>query len=71
MFLQVVHRHLFQDVYEWAGDLRTVGIEKGQESFCPPCSVALPMIHVTERIYESKLLAQIAGQDLDSAPWRG
>lgn len=67
MFLQAVHRHLFQDVYEWAGELRTVGIEKEQESFCPPRSVALPMTHVTERIYESTLLAQVAGQDLPHA----
>lgn len=34
-YLQRIHQHLFQDVYEWAGDLRTVGIEKGGESFCP------------------------------------
>ncbi|MDE9363979.1 Fic family protein [Luteipulveratus sp. YIM 133132] len=27
--LQAIHRHLFQDVYDWAGDLRTVGITKG------------------------------------------
>ena len=26
--LQAVHRHLFQDVYEWAGQLRTVDIRK-------------------------------------------
>lgn len=35
-YLQRIHQHLFQDVYEWAGELRTVGIEKGGESFCPP-----------------------------------
>jgi cell filamentation protein len=39
-FLQAIHRHLFQDVYLWAGDVRTVGIEKGDESFCPPDSIA-------------------------------
>ena len=27
--VQAIHRHLFQDVYPWAGDLRTVGISKG------------------------------------------
>lgn len=27
--LQAVHRHLFQDVYEWAGQVRTVEIRKG------------------------------------------
>ena len=28
--LQAIHRHLFQDVYEWAGELRTVGMQKGE-----------------------------------------
>lgn len=31
-----VHRHLFQDVYEWAGQPRTVRISKGGNPFCFP-----------------------------------
>lgn len=27
--LRAIHRHLFQDVYEWAGEYRTVNIAKG------------------------------------------
>lgn len=37
--LKALHFHLFQDVYEWAGELRTVGIAKGEgddTSFIPP-----------------------------------
>jgi cell filamentation protein len=30
-----IHRHLFQDVYEWAGQWRTVDISKGGSSFIP------------------------------------
>ncbi len=36
--LHAIHRHLFQDVYEWAGELRTVDIRKnveGAEFFLP------------------------------------
>ncbi|WP_454138835.1 Fic/DOC family protein [Microbacterium paulum] len=36
--LRAIHRHLFQDVYEWAGELRTVDIKKnveGAEHFLP------------------------------------
>ena len=29
--VQAIHRHLFQDVYEWAGQLRTVDMFKNQE----------------------------------------
>ena len=31
--LRTIHRHLFQDVYEWAGKLRTVEIAKGDQQF--------------------------------------
>jgi cell filamentation protein, protein adenylyltransferase len=31
--LQAIHRYLFQDVYGWAGQLRTVNISKGQSTF--------------------------------------
>ena len=34
--LRAIHRHLFQDVYTWAGALRTVRISKGGSSFCYP-----------------------------------
>jgi cell filamentation protein len=33
--LQAFHRHVFGDVYDWAGELRTVSIGKGQ-LFCLP-----------------------------------
>ena len=31
--LQAIHRHLFQDVYDWAGKIRTVEISKGGHQF--------------------------------------
>jgi cell filamentation protein len=31
--LRAIHRHLFQDVYDWAGALRTVEISKGGNQF--------------------------------------
>lgn len=34
--LQEIHRRLFQDVYPWAGEVRTVGIKKGESGFLPP-----------------------------------
>lgn len=64
LFFRAIHRHLFQDVYKWAGDLRTVGVEKGDEAFCPPNSVPQPVAHVAEQIHESMLLAKISSRDL-------
>ncbi|MDR0198271.1 MAG: Fic family protein [Methanomassiliicoccaceae archaeon] len=33
--LFAIHRHLFQDIYEWAGERRTVEIGKGGKQFFP------------------------------------
>lgn len=33
---KALHRHLFQDVYAWAGKFRTVRISKGGSTFCYP-----------------------------------
>jgi cell filamentation protein len=37
---QAIHRHLFQDVYAWAGELRTVRISKEGSMFCYPENIA-------------------------------
>ena len=34
--LQHLHRHIFQDVFEWAGKLRTVDLAKDGNVFCRP-----------------------------------
>jgi cell filamentation protein len=33
---KTIHRHLFQDVYDWAGEVRTVRISKDGSMFCYP-----------------------------------
>lgn len=32
--LQSLHKQLFQDIYHWAGEIRTVDISKGNTRFC-------------------------------------
>lgn len=34
--LKAVHKHLFQDVYAWAGEIRSVSISKGVDQFAAP-----------------------------------
>lgn len=36
---RAIHRHLFQDVYEWAGETRTVQTAKGGNLFCLPAYI--------------------------------
>ena len=40
---QAIHRHLFQDVYTWAGQFRTVRLAKGASVFCYPENIAREM----------------------------
>jgi cell filamentation protein len=52
--LQAMHRHLFQDVYDWAGQLRTVDISKGSSRF-GNCGMI--------ETYLGQQLAKIAGEN--------
>lgn len=38
-----IHRHLFQDVFSWAGQLRRVRISKAENMFCYPENIAAEM----------------------------
>ncbi len=61
--LKAIHRQLFQDVYHWAGDLRTVGIAKGEgldNSFIPPANIEQPIAHVAQRIAQSSFLRNVS-----------
>jgi len=63
--LRSLHQHLFQDIYEWAGDLRTVGIAKGGgESFAPPLSIDRPINYVAGQIQEKALLTSLTDVSL-------
>jgi len=37
--LKAIHAYLFQDVYEWAGEVRTVNIDKGGSTFARPAFI--------------------------------
>ena len=61
--LRAIHRHLFQDVYDWAGDVRTLEIAKGGSQFMFVRYIATGMGDVQRRIVEWKYLR---GLDADS-----
>lgn len=43
---RAIHRHLFQDVYAWAGTFRTVRIAKNGSMFCYPEHIDREMHHL-------------------------
>lgn len=58
--LQAIHKALFSDVYEWAGELRTIDIAKGQSYFANHAHIE----HAAQSIFTS-LAAEncLAGAD--------
>ena len=51
-----IHWHLFQDVFDWAGKLRTVRIAKGDSMFCYPEHIAGEMLKLFARLQAEQFL---------------
>jgi cell filamentation protein len=48
--LCAIHRHLFQDVYDWAGKPRTIEIAKGSSHFLPASRIEMGMADVHRQL---------------------
>ena len=55
--LQAIHRYLFGDVYEWAGELRTVNISKGSQRFAHHAHIARAAAPIFKQLAEENHLA--------------
>jgi len=55
--LKAIHRHLFQDIYAWAGKLRTVEISKGGSQFMFRQYIETGMADVHKRIVKAHTFA--------------
>lgn len=64
--LQVIHRYIFQDLYEWAGRFRTVNISKGGHLFGLADFLAPALQQTLEKLARENYLA-----DLDAARFAG
>jgi cell filamentation protein len=54
--LQGIHRYLFQDVYEWAGEFRTVDIAKGNSYFAHVPYIESTLKDLVEKLSEERHL---------------
>jgi cell filamentation protein len=57
--LQAIHRHLLQDVYDWAGQIRTVEIAKGGKPFIHHRFIRTGMADVHQRIERAGFLKNL------------
>lgn len=51
--LKAIHKHLFQDVYDWAGEIRTVELSKGGNQFQLQGYLETGVAHVHQRIVDA------------------
>ena len=68
--LCAVHRHLFQDIYAWAGMLRTVEIAKGGQHFQFHRLIETGMADVHRRLANANFLHGLAPWEFASAAGR-
>lgn len=61
---RAVHRHLFQDVYRWAGRYRTVRTAKDGSPFCYPEYIRPEMEKLFARLRREAILGQVLPFDI-------
>ena len=58
-----IHKHLFQDVYDWAGNIRTVRISKDGSPFCFPENVESQMKSLFGDLAKARHLRGLSADD--------
>jgi cell filamentation protein len=62
-----VHRHLFRDVYAWAGRFRQVRIGKNGSMFCYPENIPEQMRRLFDSLADQNCLRDLEGEPFSSA----
>jgi cell filamentation protein, protein adenylyltransferase len=60
---KAIHRHLFQDVYDWAREARTVRISKDNSMFCYPENIESEATKLFARLRADKFLQGLSSKD--------
>lgn len=59
---RAIHAHLFQDVFDWAGQYRTIRLSKGGNAFCYPENIRPAMTALFDGLRRERFLR---GRDAD------
>lgn len=60
--LKAIHRHLFQDIYAWAGETRTVELNKGGQQFQFRRFIETGLSDVHKRLSGTNFLKDLSGK---------
>ena len=61
--LQDIHHHLFQDIYEWAGEIRQIEFHKGGNMFMPSNRIEMGMHDVHNRLKAQNFLRDLPEEE--------
>ena len=64
--LKQIHKHLFCDVYDWAGEIRTVDISKEQTRFCSVQRIEPESTRIFDRLAQNSWFADASREALVS-----
>ena len=62
--IQAIHRHLFQDIYAWAGKLRTLNMSKGTSNFLECTRIPTGLADVHRQVAAAGHMRDITRPDL-------
>ena len=68
--LRKIHRHLFQDVYDWAGEVRTVEIAKNGNTFQLRDFISTGMADIHRRLVDANFLRGLSADNFATAAGR-
>ncbi|HEY0329908.1 MAG TPA: Fic family protein [Rhodopseudomonas sp.] len=60
---KAIHHHLFQDVYDWAGEIRTVRISKDGSMFCYPENIESEAKKLFKKLEKDKYLEGLSSDE--------
>lgn len=58
--LKAVHKYLFQDIYVWAGEIRTINISKDNSLFANPAYIESEMKIIHQRLEKDNFLRNLS-----------
>lgn len=61
--LKAIHHHLFQDIYDWAGEVRRVDMAKGGQWFMPKDRLESGMADIHRRLIEQNKLQSLSADE--------
>ncbi|PCJ48873.1 MAG: cell filamentation protein Fic [Gammaproteobacteria bacterium] len=61
--LKSIHFHLFQDIYDWAGELRQVDISKSESRFCTVSRIVHETINLLTKLNNENNLTELSRND--------